>query len=398
MVCETRTTMSDFASGFVVWGATRKALLRALKESACAAFLLRAGRPVVVFPRDEHAPTKVSAHLPGATLVTFSAGDDWGEVTVVGDGARLARLKTGGSLDTAAQVRSAVALVSVAARRTGKRNATMERGDAVPASVLGAIGVDYGEIAYCHYEALCQQREHPEPDDDDRYLVVDASGRRERFTAQGVPMPIPRTERSASLSPDGSAEALLLEMRALDPARATPEARTALEQLAIAGPRSERSVARRQTVREAAAALLAQAVAALPDTARRAEAKRLADALLSAEDATVRALLAQALRRVGSVVEEPLRQALLHETDATAARRQYEALRALAHDPTDLELLSTLPDAGPAERKGAYALLEQSASRGTLRALEARVDTEKDRRAKAMLVAVVATLRADHEQ
>jgi hypothetical protein len=390
--------MSDFASGFVVWGATRKALLQALKESGCAAFLLRTGRPVVVFPRDEHAAIKVSAQLPGATLVTFSAGDDWGEVTVVGDGARLARLKTGGSLDTAARVRSAVALVSVAARRTGKRSATMERGDAVPASVLGVVGVRYGEIAYCHYEALCQQREHPEPDDDDRYLVVDASGRRERFTAEGVPVPIPRTERSASLSPNATAEALLLEMRSLDPARATPAARGALEQLAVAGPRNERSVARKQTVREAAAALLAQSIAALPEAKRRVEAKRLADALLVAEDATVRGLLAQALRRVGNVVEEQLRQALLQETDAAAARRQYEALRALAHDPTDPELLATLADAGPAERKGAYALLEQSASHSTLKALEARVGVEKDRRAKAMLVAVVATLRADHEE
>ncbi len=389
--------MSDFASGFVVWGATRKALLQALKASGCPAFLLRTGRPVVVFPRDAHIATKVSAQLPGATLMTFAAGDDGGEVTVVGDGARLARIESGGSLDTAAQVRSAAALVALAAGRTGTGSAKPERGDAVPASVLGAVGVDYGEIAYCHYEALCQQREHPEPDDDERYLVVDASGRRERFTAEGVPVAIPRTERSASLSTEATADALLLEMRTLDPGRATSATRAALEHLVTSGPRSERSAPRRQTVREAAAALLAHAIAGLPEAQRRAEAERLAHALLDAEDASVRALLAQALRRVGNLVEEKLRQALLQETDAAAARRQYEALRALAHEPTDLELLKTLPEAGPAERKGAYALLEQSASHGTLRALAARVGAEKDRRAKAMLVAVVATLRAELE-
>jgi hypothetical protein len=112
-------------------------------------------------------------------------------------------------------------------------------------------------------------------------------------------------------------------------------------------------------------------------------------------DGATRAYLALALRRIGGLVQVLLEQALAKEHDATAARRIYETLCDVRHDLTDEELFERIRSPSVLHRKGAYALLEQSASPRVLAVLERCVRAEPAPTARELVAGVVARLRAE---
>src|SRR5689334_18174513 len=147
--------MSDFAEGWILWKAPRAALLAALAAEGVPAFLALGLRPALVFPREARASVaRVAARLPAATIVMFSAGDDWGEVSLFVEGQRTARLKTAGRLATPAHLRAASELLEAVKQRVRRRILAPELGDLVPSDILAAMGLSYDAVAYRWYEQL----------------------------------------------------------------------------------------------------------------------------------------------------------------------------------------------------------------------------------------------------
>lgn len=388
--------MSDFAQGWIVWKAPRAALLAALAAERVPAFLARGLRPALVFPREaRESVARVAARLPASTIVMFSAGDDWGEVSLFDGGRRVARLKTAGSLTTSAHLRTASELLEAARHRHRRRVLAPGLGDPVPSAILAAMGVSYDVVEYRWYEQLQKERFDAEPERANDFVYVNADGAEEPYALGVRPVSVPRTARTLRLGREASSASLLDEMRKLDPKEASPESLAWLEELAKLGPGSERSASRVQTVREAAASLLARGLECLPEPRRAREAERLGGELVATKDDATRALLALALRRIGGLARPMLEESLTKERDATAARRTYEALCDLRHDLTDAELLERARSASVLHRKGAYALLEQSASTQTLRELERCLATERDAAAHNVLAGVVERLRSE---
>jgi hypothetical protein len=377
--------MSDFAEGWIVLGAARAALLAALKADRRAAFLTRRSRPIVVFPRTARDVTRFSARLPKSTIVTFSAGDDWGEVGLVRGGERVARLKTSGKLTTRAHLELANELVEKG----------LEIGSPVPAAIILALGVDYERVRYRAFDTLSERRLEAAASDEAELVYVDAEGREEPFTIVAQPAPTVRDAKRIDVDRGASPREILASLRRLDPKRASPAARASLEELALLGPSKASSDDQRATVREAAASLLARSLESLPSKSRAREATRLAGELAAARDGATRAVLAQALRRVGALVRPVLERVLDDECDPAAARREYEALSDIRHDIADGELITRTRSKDVRERKGAYALLEQSASAQTLPHLEVCLRSERDKHARVILAIVVEHLRAD---
>lgn len=386
--------MSDVAEGWVLWGTSRTAVLAGLKQERLAAFVKRRARNVTVFPPGalDHA-ARISKRLPDAVVVAFLSGDDTGIVRLVHRGRLRASLTTTGHVATKGQLAQAEGLVE-SARRLGVRvTGSVVKGAPVPSAVLEVMGTRYEGVAFRSYDALYERRfdvASSEPNDLD-YLNVD--GNKEPFHV-GDELPVAsRDAETVALSVDAPATQLLDEMRRLDPKKASAAAREVLERLF----KKDRSDLRGDVVREAAASLVSRCLEHLPVMQRRREAKRLANELLRTKDEASRALLGLALRRVGGFEKTVLERALERETDATAARRLYEAFLNLRHELDDRELLRRARSASAIERKGAYALLEQSASGNVLHVLEQLLVSERDASARELLAGVVARLRSDFD-
>jgi hypothetical protein len=269
-------------------------------------------------------------------------------------------VETSGTIATAAQQTEASELVRAMARRLRRRVAAPKLRDRVPSAIVGALGVDYNQLSYRSYETLFKDRTDVDPRQPPNLSYVDETGAEEAYALAFRPVSPPRRATTLLLDVDAPSEALLDAMRRLDPGKATAGARALLEELARTGPRRPSTEARKTAVREAAASLLGRCFEALPETDQRREATRLARDLTREKDAVIRAALALALRRVGYLVQTVLEKAIAAEVDPAAARRAYEALRGIAHEPPDVELLALTRSKRVVNRKGAYALLEQS--------------------------------------
>lgn len=381
--------MSDFAQGWIVWSAPRRALVAALKAEGVPAFITRNARPTRVFaPDTPSVAERITKRIPGATILEFGAGDDFaGEVALVFEGRRRATLKAPGSLKTPADLRKATKFLDAAGDRLGRVFEPAQRGDPVPGAIVALMGVDYFDVESLRYDVLLEQRVHGPSGDDlgDGFLYVNEEGLVEPFY-EAPP---------ASVPPSGPATALLEEIRKLDPAKASASTLAMLEELAKTGPQGEPSASRAQTVREAAASLLSRCLESLPEPRKTREARRLGVALLVTSDGATRGLLALALRRVGGLAQPYLEEALAKELDATAARRIYETLHDVRHDLPDEELFERTRSHSVLDRKGAYALLEQSASPRVLPVLERCARAESDQTAHELVAGVVARLRAE---
>lgn len=147
--------MSDLAQGWLVWGAPRSSIVRALKKARVRAFLAVGARPVRVFPQPSATVAHVSAALPKATIVTFSAGDDWGEVSAWHAGDELAKVRTSGRLTTSAHLRKAGEVVDAVGTRFGRQRMPLPKLRAeVPAALIDALGVPYGKVSSRSYDTL----------------------------------------------------------------------------------------------------------------------------------------------------------------------------------------------------------------------------------------------------
>ena len=391
--------MSDFAEGWLVWHARRADLVAAIAAERTPAFVFKKARPLIAFPREALRVVKrVSGRLEEAVLVAFSAGDDHGELSLWCAGRSLASVKTTGRLTTRAQVLAARRLLAAAATRNIRVDAgAVALGDPVPSSGIHELGVGYGRLESLSYESLFASRLDGESPADEEVEYLDEAGNKQPYAlVASLASPV-RDARSLPLDLDATPQSLIDAMKRLDPAKATTAARDQLEQLVRVGPRGKGSRDRLRVAREMAASLLAQCLDALPDRAREQAVHRLCQELPRAAHATDRAMIALALRRGGAAAKPLLEKALRSERDPEAARRVYEALRDLRHELPDAVLLERAASDDVLERKGAYALLEQSAAPQTLDALGRLRVKEADDSARALLDVVVERLRTELE-
>lgn len=202
--------MSDFAQGWIVWNARRRALVAALKAEGVPAFITRNTRPTRVFaPDTPSAAERITKRLPEATILEFGAGDYFaGEVALVFEGRRSATLKAPGSLKTPTDLRKATTFLDAAGDRLGRVFEPAERADPVPGVIVALMGVDYDDVESLRYDMLLEHRlRGPDGSGDDLsdgLVYVNEKGLVEPFY-EAPP---------ASALPPGPATALLGALRA----------------------------------------------------------------------------------------------------------------------------------------------------------------------------------------
>lgn len=397
--------MSDFAQGFIVLGAARTKLQKWLGSRGLPAFIATGpGKVLRVWPRAEgpeaeEVASALCAELPKSRVLFYATSDDGLRVSVHAGGRCETREQVALRLKTAkmlSQAHAALQRVGGFLDYPGRLPSLLRDGPSRPV-FLSLAGVKDEDVALLHHRLLADARLRPEAPDAARFqdfVYVDGAGKAHPFFEAGAKGATPGAASGAEdLRAATSFRDWLDASRRVDPAKAPPEVLSALAEAVGGAPRFELTAEREQGLRESAARLLAS-VALEQEAARAGLIRQALEGLRAAATPGARAAWARVLQAVPPDAETKaaLGTALGSETDLEALRQLFTAYAHLPPAPPDEVLLGHARSPLAHERKGAYALLEQTESTAAVVALRAQLASEQDAGAREVLQRVVTTL------
>jgi hypothetical protein len=392
--------MSDFAQGFIVLGAARTKLQKWLGSRRLPAFLAPGpGKVLRVWPRAEGAEaeevaTALSAELPKSRVLLYATSDEGLRVSVHTGGRCETREQVALRLKTAkmlSQAHAALQRVGGFLDYPGRLPSLLRDGPSRPV-FLSLAGVKDEDVALLHHQWLADARLRPDAPDAARlqdFLYVDEAGKAHAFFEAGGKG---AASGAVDLRAASSFRDWLDASRRVDPAKAPPELIAALAEAVGGTPRFELTPEREQGLRETAARLLG-GVAREQGGAREGLIRQALEGLRTAATPGLRAAWARVLQAVPpeAQTQAALGAALGSELDLEALRQLFLAYAHL-EAPSDDVLLQHARSPHAHERKGAYALLEQTESTAAVVALRAQLASEQDAGARDVLQRVVTTL------